>query len=118
MDPESVQYQRDRIFEQLEDLGSLEEQVRYQENAPVAQVPAELVNQWFDDWYHPESTQFCNCFTIQELALLAEFSSFFESRLELLPDTYDVLELHQCPAWLEIASKARQIHEKLTQWHA
>ena len=115
MNSEDVQYQRDRIFEQLEDLGSLEEQIRYQETVPIAQVPAELINQWFDDWYHPDSTQFRECFSNQELALLAEFSSFFEARLESLPDTNDIRELHQCPKWLEIAAKAKQVHDRLTQ---
>jgi len=118
MNIEDVQYQRDRIFEQLEDLSNLDEQVRYQETVAIAQVPNELVNQWFDDWYHPESPSFCECFNPRELALLAEFSSFFEARLESLPDTHDVHELHHSSTWLEIVAKAKEVLERLAQCHA
>ena len=118
MKPEDIQYKRDLIFGLLEQLGDLHEQIHYQESVPIAQVPAELVCQWFDDFYHPDATEFQECFTTHELELLQRFHLFFEARLDFVPETSDVHELHKSAVWLEIVDKAKETHKTLAQPNA
>ncbi len=114
MNPEDITSLRGHILGMLEDLGSLQAQIRYQETVPIAQVPAELVCQWFDDFYYPATPQLQECFTQDELGLLNEFHLFYEARLEVFPDTPDVHVLHKSPAWLEIVAKASEVHQKIS----
>ncbi len=82
------------------------EQLRYQDAAPV-NVAHELVNQWFDDFYHPTSASFASEFSNRELETLAEFSQFFDARVSLLPDT--LAEMLQAEAWSEVVAKANSV---------
>ncbi len=60
------------IIYALQLIATPADQLAYQAVASV-NVARELVNQWFDDFYHPDSPQFLREFTAGELAWLAEF---------------------------------------------
>ena len=84
------------------------DQIKYQEDVPIANVPAELVCMWFDDHYYPDTEWFKEAFNESERKLLNDFSSYYESRLENLPDTNDIYILHRSDIWDEIVNKAEE----------
>lgn len=94
---------RVNIVNLLQLIAAPTEQLRYQAEAPV-NVAHELVNQWFDDFYHPTSPQFASEFSSQELEKLAEFNRFFDERVSLLPDS--LAEMLKVEAWSEVVAKA------------
>lgn len=102
---------RNNIVGLIRTLASKDEQLAYELNVPVANVPAELVCMWFDDLYHPDADSFLECFTPAERERLAKFHAFFDARLERLPDT--LAEVHQNAAWLEVMSEAQQVIDEL-----
>ncbi len=70
---------RERVVEHLELLSSIEEQLKYQRDVPIANVPAELVCYWFDDLDMPNSLQSCGDeFTEDELNTLRSFHEAFD----------------------------------------
>jgi hypothetical protein len=99
---------RVNIINILQLIASTEDQFEYQAKAPV-NVATELVNQWFDDFYHPGFEGFEAEFSSQELKLLSDFNGFYDVRVSLLPDT--LAELHQSTAWAEITARARLVLE-------
>lgn len=82
------------------------EQLQYQAAASV-NVSHELVDQWFDDFYHPTSASFASEFSSHELDTLAQFNRFFEERVSLLPDT--LAEMLQVAVWSEVVAKANAV---------
>jgi len=92
-------------------LASLDQQLAYARDVPIADVPAELVCIWFDDLYHPESALFRASFSESEARRLAEFHAFFEARVKRIPDTLE--QMHRCQAWLEVVAEARRVLDDL-----
>jgi hypothetical protein len=82
------------------------EQLQYQAAAPV-NVAHELVNQWFDDFYHPTSPSFASEFSTKELETLAEFTRFFDERVSLLPES--LAEMLKVEAWSDVVAKANAV---------
>jgi len=99
---------RKNIINTLKLISSFQKQIEYQENVPVAQVPAELFCQWFDDFYLPEDKTFQETFSKDELVALKEFSSFFDSKGKNLPDTHYVKVWHKIEEWILISKKAEE----------
>ena len=98
---------RDNAIELLELLSSLDAQSEYQKNVPIANVPAELLCMWFDDFYHL-TDEFKVDFTKSELMMLSSFHSFFEDSINKLPDSSKGLEaLQSSSVWLEVTEKAK-----------
>jgi hypothetical protein len=60
-------------------------------------VANELVNQWFDDFYHPTDVQFSREFSVDEMVQLAKFDAYYDERVSLLPDSLEKLLI--TPAW-------------------
>jgi hypothetical protein len=102
---------RHNIVELVQTLASKEQQLAYQRNVPIANVPAELVCMWFDDLYHPQWDLFIEAFTLVERERLARFHTFYDARHKRLPDT--LAEMHQNPAWLEVMNEAQQVLKDL-----
>lgn len=99
---------RHSAIELLELLSSLEAQSDYKRNVPIADVPAELVCMWFDDFWQPDDT-LKKHFPPYEFAALEDFHNFYEARVDDLPSSTEGLEaLHSSPKWLEIVGKAGQ----------
>ncbi len=98
--------QRVNIINVLQLIAAPVDQLRYQAKAQV-NVANELVNQWFDDFYHPTSPQFASEFSSEELERLAEFNRFFDERVSLLPDS--LAEMLKVAAWSEVVAKANAV---------
>lgn len=94
---------RVNIINLLNLIASRSEQLEYQESAAV-NVANELVNQWFDDFYHPADMQFVSQFSADELLLLKRFDAYYNERLALLPDSLDGLLGSR--AWDEVMAYA------------
>lgn len=101
-----IEQTRQVFFDLLTLLASKEEQARYQTEVPIANVPAELMCQWFNDHYHPEAEWFQEAFTGQERAILKEFNDYYAGRAKDLPDTLP--DLLQDPSWSEVVEKAAE----------
>ncbi len=95
----------------LEVIASKEDQVDYDKKVPVANVPAELVCMWFDDSYHPNSSQYKEAFSIEEQEILSKFNSFFDARVDRLPK--NLAELQVDPQWNEIVNAAQEVLTKI-----
>ena len=95
----------------LEIIASKEEQVYYEKNVSIANVPTELVCMWFDDSYHPNSGQQREAFSIEEQEILSKFNSFFDARVDGLPMTFAELEVS--PQWDEIMNEAQKVLDKI-----
>lgn len=94
---------RVNIINLLNLIASRSEQLEYQESAPVS-VANELVNQWFDDFYHPADAQFTSQFSPSEQLLLKQFDAYYSERQALLPDSLD--RLLTTRAWDEVMAYA------------
>ncbi|MCV2885391.1 hypothetical protein OE749_11865 [Aestuariibacter sp. AA17] len=80
--------------------------MKYQ-TTTTANVAWELVNQWFDDFYHPSAESFRSSFSTDELDVLEEFDSFYDERVNTLADT--LIELHKSNEWKEVVNKANWV---------
>jgi hypothetical protein len=90
---------RANIINLLNLIASESDQLLYQKRAPV-NVAGELVNQWFDDFYHPTEKQFKSDFSDKELTSLAEFNACYDAGKAVLPHSLD--EMLKTKAWREI----------------
>jgi len=96
------------ICDLLELISSEEKQLEYESRVPSADVPSELVCQWFDDIYHPDSELFCQCFSPEQLDALRMFNDFYGKRTDYLPDPAEGLRAyHESAIWKEIMSEAK-----------
>ena len=83
----------------------------YQRQVPAVKVASELVNQWFDDFYHPGAVEFESAFSSDELAELANFHRFFDAKVCELPD--DLGALLTSPAWGQVSLEAGAVLDRL-----
>ena len=97
---------RANIINLLNLVASESDQLDYQKLAPV-NVANELLNQWFDDFYHPTAKQFTGEFSDEELASLMEFHAYYDARAAMLPDSLD--EMLNTEAWREVMHFAGRI---------
>ncbi|XOZ33954.1 hypothetical protein ACMDCT_01580 [Halomonadaceae bacterium KBTZ08] len=99
----------DRAFtiQTIQLIADTEAQKRYEIDVPIADVPSELVCQWFDDVYKPENGSYREAFTSHELEIFADFNAFYDSLVDHLPETLE--EMHRCYAWKQIAGKAEWV---------
>ena len=94
---------RVNIINTLNLIASSSDQNEYQLAAPV-NVANELVNQWFDDFYHPTDAQFASEFSADEIVQLAKFDAYYDERVAVLPDSLE--EVLMSPAWVEVMACA------------
>ncbi|SFU60793.1 hypothetical protein SAMN05216350_103101 [Polaromonas sp. YR568] len=95
---------RVNIINTLQLIASAADQLDYQRQVPAVNVATELVNQWFDDFYHPGDARFEADFSSGELKALVEFNAFYDVRVSQLPD--DLSEMLESPVWLEVMAAA------------
>ena len=106
--PEEERVQTRRVFRDLLELISdFSAQRKYEQDVPIANVPAELVCMWFDDQYHPDSTRFSDAFSSRERAALADFSAYYGARKRVLPMSTGVDSLQATQEWADVSEKAR-----------
>lgn len=105
---------RERAVNILSLIASEDEQLDYEQDVPIANVPGELLCQWFDDFYYRDLPSFRNAFTGSEFALLAEFDAFYDEHERLLPPSPDTIQTWlDDPTWREIMVKAE---DTLRRW--
>ncbi|TGD70528.1 hypothetical protein E4634_21000 [Mangrovimicrobium sediminis] len=106
---------RKEVFDVLELISSKEEQLDYQEKAPIAYVSAELFNQWEDcyqipkdqDWYQEE-------FTKEELAIFQEFDKSLEVVADAIPQNPpDIRDFVKTSEWEQLSNAATCAINKL-----
>ncbi len=114
MNEQSKQY-RQRVVEQIELLASPSDQMKYERDVPIADVPAELICGFADDLYHPKSELFLNAFTDLELRSLAELYGMIciASKAFTKQDCHCVADIQKTPEWRSVMAFAKDLVVKL-----
>ena len=107
----SMNPHRANIINTLQLISSPTGAWEYQRRVPAVKVANELVNQWFDDFYHPDSPEFESAFSGAELAELAHFHRFFDAKVDELPD--ELGALLASPVWSQVSSEAGAVLVRL-----
>jgi hypothetical protein len=102
---------RANIINTLQLIASAEAALEYQAQLPSVSVSRELVNQWFDDFYHPRSPQFKAAFSDVELAELGRFHRFFDERVDALPG--ELTLMLASPEWDQVSAEAAAMLDRL-----
>lgn len=108
---------RDRVVECIELLARPAEQLNYEKNVPIADIPAELVCMFADDLFHPKMAEFVDAFSEEELKLLAELYGL----VVVAARTFSNLNCHRVsdalkiPEWRSVISCAKRIEEELNR---
>lgn len=89
MNEESKEH-RKRVLEAIEGLASPSDQMQYERDVPIADVPAELICGFVDYLYRPKWQPFLDAFTVQELKSLAELYG----RLCIASDAFTKYDCH------------------------
>ena len=108
---EDVQKCRQQVIEHVALLASASEQIRYEREVPIADVPAELVSCFCDDLFHPKQALFVDAFTEQELKSLAELYGMLCIACKAIEehDCHQVTELQKIPAWRSVMAFAKDL---------
>jgi len=103
----SISY-RSQLSGVLETLSSGSSQIEYQTSVPIAYVPHEIISQFFDDFYHPKSSDFLNAFTEEELKQIGIFSGYLDIASQIIDEANrpDISDLLKHPDWRKMMSKA------------
>lgn len=103
---------RTAIIEVIDLLAHTSKQLQYESDVPIANVPAELVNMFCDDLYHPESELMASEFTEEELN---ELSPLYDSLCEVASLNIDSLaELLAHPHWQVVVAEAKRLKPLLS----
>jgi hypothetical protein len=101
---------RNRVMETLELAGSFEAQQVYAETVPIANVPAEVINQW-SDWVHVDPNTDPNIsavYSSQELDAIRRFHLVWLKACDAYPDGFpSVAEIQTIPEWSLLREGAR-----------
>jgi hypothetical protein len=98
-------------MEELGVLASAHAQLRYEQRVPIAYIPSELLCGWFDEIYHPNSPEFQQAFSRNELSALADFSSVLHKNSRVLPGS--ARELVKQSGWQSVMRSAREVLDVL-----
>lgn len=99
-----MQSEKINVINVLRTIASPEEQAKYNANVPIANVPDELIAQWFDDFFHPDIKDFVEMFSDEEWRVLEEFHKFFLKRLPKIPRSFEDMQCNN--HWIEVIRKA------------
>jgi len=110
---EFVDLNRNNVFGVIDLWASKENQLDYQKNVPIAQVSAELFCQW-EDFYFPDSDDFKQSFSKEELELLSEFDAALNNTVDKTPQNLPVIEeFIKTEEWKKMNEKAIEIKKKI-----
>ncbi len=114
MNEESKLY-RKRVIEEIELLASPSEQMKYEKDVPIADVPGELVCGFVDDLYHPKSELFLNAFTEQELKSMAELYGriCIASDAFVKNNCHSVADIQKLTEWRSVMAFAKDLAVEL-----
>lgn len=100
---------RNRIIEYLELASSFEAQLEYQQNAPIAFVPSEVINQW-QDWVHTDPGTVDNhpdLYSTVEIAAMTQFHASWEATADSIPNPLPPInQVHLLPEWNDLRRAA------------
>lgn len=99
---------RKAIIEEIELLSLPSKQLEYENNVPIANVPAELICGFCDDLYHPKSEQILSQFNEEELKELAHLYGVLCEASKI--ETESVTELLKQEKWRVVVSLAKELH--------
>ena len=107
---------RNRIIEYLALVADYEAQRRYDE-ARIANVPNELINQW-EDWSPPDGriTSDSGVYSEAEVSALSTFEAEWEWVVANTPDPLPTLQtLHELPEWERLRQAAEHALRTLSE---
>ncbi|MDH5347015.1 MAG: hypothetical protein OEW13_03825 [Nitrospira sp.] len=91
-------------------LSSEQEQLNYETDVTIANVPAEFLCMSFDDQYHSDDSFFRSSFTADELEALAEFHRYCDKHSRVLPEARGTVQTWLAfPDWRGIMFEAKKI---------
>jgi hypothetical protein len=99
---------RNRIIEYFALTASFDAQVNYQLNAPLVNVPLEVINQW-EDWVQPDWQQYMTgpVFTQDELDAIGQFSDVWCEVSKKTPNPLPSLDtLFNTLEWQQLADSS------------
>jgi hypothetical protein len=102
---------RVNIINFLKLASDFEAQREYQNDVPYVGVPYEMCCQWYDDFYHPDTKELKEAFSLQELDKLREFNEVFDKYEKEIPELLE--DLLEFEGWREISNKAKSIVAEL-----
>ena len=108
---------RNEVFDVLGLIASKEEQLKYQEEAPIADVSAELFCQWDSCYQIPKKQEwYLEAFSQSEMKILKDFDEQLEAVsskiIKELPYITDFVETEE---WSQLSSSAKLALEKLNE---
>jgi hypothetical protein len=104
---------RNGIIEYLEIASSYEEQLEYEANVPIANIPNEMINQW-EDWVHGNLRENYRepVYSLDEQAAIAGFQVIWSEVADETPKQMPPLKaLLGTPAWEKLRLGAQQALE-------
>ena len=112
---EEAQAYRQRVVDTIALLASASEQLRYERDVPIADVPSELVCGFTDDLFHPKSRSFLDAFTEQEMKSLAEIYGMLciASKVIEQQNCHRVTELQKISEWRSVMAFAKGLEAVL-----
>jgi hypothetical protein len=114
MNVESKKFRKSMI-EMIELLGSPSDQLKYERDVPIADVPSELVCGFVDDLYHPKSKMFIDAFSENELKSLAELYGMvcIASKAFRATDCHSVSDIQKLPEWRSVMAFGKDLAVEL-----
>ena len=112
---------RKNVLECLELIASAEEQLEYQKNVPIADVPAELFYGWESDYQTCKNQDWFNgAFSVREIEILEEFDAILEEIATTLPSPIPPLDdFMKMTEWLALSNAAgKAIHSLNIYWQS
>jgi hypothetical protein len=98
---------RAAIIKEIELLSLPSEQLEYEKNVPIANVPAELICGFCDDLYFPKSEQMLSAFTSEELKGLAHLYGGLCEAATIEAETISELLKHD--KWRAVVALAKEL---------
>lgn len=104
---------RQQVIDHVEMLASLSEQIKYEKDVPIADIPGELVC-IYDELFRPKSEDFLNAFTEDEIKSLAELYGMICIASKAFKGK-GVVELQKLPEWRAVVTFSKDLLVKLVK---
>jgi hypothetical protein len=112
-DKEMAKRLRENILNVLDLWNSVDKQLEYQSNVPIAQVSSELFNQWAD-FYYPDSKHFKIAFDKIENEILSDFDKLLNHISDKFPNGIEYISnFIKTNEWLILNNAAKDTINRL-----
>jgi hypothetical protein len=108
---------RSSLIDTITLLARASEQLDYEREVPHAYIPAELIEIYTSDTFHPKNQDFIDAFSEPELKSLARLYGLVCSASEasVLAKVHSVSDLQKLPEWREVMRFAKDLVVQLTK---